>query len=52
VDQATRFLVPDLADRRGKLVLESPVLIEGVANDGRLTLSGRPRFLDQPSPPI
>jgi hypothetical protein len=52
VDQATRFLVPDFADRRGKLVLESPVLIEGVAEDRRLTLCGRPRFPDQPSPPI
>ncbi len=52
VNQATCLLVPDLADRRGKLVLESSVLIEGVAEDRRLTLCGRLRFPDQPSPPI
>jgi hypothetical protein len=52
VDQATRLPVPDLADRRRKLVLEIPVLIEGVAEDRRLTLSGCSRFLDQSSPPI
>ncbi len=52
VDQATRFLVPDLTDRRRKLVLKSPGLIEGIAEDRRLTLCGGPRFPDQPSPPI
>ena len=52
VDQATRLPVANLTDRRRKLVLESPVLIEGVAEDRRLTLCGGPRFPDQPSRPI